>query len=604
LLSTKIEGVFPIHILRILPIPLHCRFSIHELTHRRQSINDRAKLLRSKKPLLQVSSNSAWSMVPPQLASPPQEASLAQRSLTSCEELSLEDNASLMSIGSTEPLLQKMAVEKEPIVATISEKLDEKSLVHDPIRPRGSSLLSQSEQYDTWHLDLAVTQSRLDILEKILPIPTVKLDEWKKRHLANACRYGNEELVRLLLENGADARAREASGSYLMLGRTALHLAALQGNVEIARLLIQCGASVNEIYTGYRTPLHEAASRGNSAIAMLLLQKGAPVDACDESRYRPLHAACMAGSYDVARLLLQRGANIRSVGNDFFQPIHHAAQDGGLPALIALLAANGADLEVQTPFHQRPLQLACKSQGASTVKALIQAGADPNAGVGDKPLQIACKYGTPEVIPVLLEAGADVDFGEGTGTVLELNTPLGRAVYRRHVPIITMLLKRGANTNACNATGFTVLHMIAMDHGIPSTHFNVRERTEEALHILLGHGADSKATDDGGRTVFHYLAKFHISTTVDALHVRNLASQFQNAGAGIDALNYDGDSPLDVAASSLKPGLVQILVENGARAIRPRTFESLAAFERLMRDEKSYDAGRIRRFLRNSNIAA
>jgi len=543
-------------------------------------------------------------MVPPQISRPLKEASLEERPSTSFEERSLEDDVSLMSIGSMEPLLQKWTSEKEPIVATINEQLDEKPPVYDRVRRHGNaqSLPAQVGQYDTWHLDLAAQQGRLDILEMILPIPTVKLDGWKKRQLADACRDGDKRLVRLLLENGADARAREAAGSYLMLGRTALHLAALQGNVEIARLLIQCGASVNEIYTGYRTPLHEAASRGHSSITMLLLQKGATVDACDESRYRPLHAACMAGSYDVARLLLQRGANIHSVGNDFFQPIHHAAQDGGLPALISLLAANGADLEAQTPFHQRPLQLACQSQGASTVKALIQAGADPNAGVGDKPLQIACKSGAPEVVPVLLEAGADVDFGEGIGTGLDLNTPLGRAVYRRHVPIISMLLKRGANTNACNATGFTVLHMIAVDHGIPSTHFNVRERTEEALHILLEHGADSNATDDGGRTVFHYLAKFRISSTVDAMHVRNLASQFLNAGSDIDALNYDGDSPLDVAASTLEPGLVQILVENGARGIRPRTFESLAAFERLVRDEKSYDAGRILRYLRNSNL--
>lgn len=543
-------------------------------------------------------------MVPPQLSRPFREASLEERPLTSFEEPSLEDNVSLMSIGSTEPLLQKLSSEKEFMVATINEKLDKKFPVYDPVisTEETKSPMLRAGQYDTWHLDLAVKQGRLDILEKILPIPTVKVDEWKKYQLANACRDGDERLVRLLLENGADARSREAAGSYLMIGRSALHLAALQGNVEIARLLIQCGASVNEIYTGYRTPLHEAASRGNSAIAMLLLQQGAPADACDESRYRPLHAACMAGSYDVARLLLQRGANIHSVGNDFFQPIHHAAQDGGLPALIALLAANGADLEAQTPFHQRPLQLACKSQGASTVKALIQAGADPNAGAGDKPLQIACKSGAPEVVPVLLEAGADVDFGEGIGTGTELDTPLGRAVYRRHVPIVSMLLKRGANTNACNATGFTVLHMIAMDHGIPSTHFNVRERTEEALHILLEHGADSNAADDGGRTVFHYLARFRISTTVDAMHVRNLASQFLKAGADIDALNYDGDSPLDVAASSLKPGLVQILVENGARGIRPRTFESLAACERLVRDEKSYDAGRIRRYLQNSGL--
>ena len=574
------------------------------LTLRRQSANDRAQLLRSKTPLLQVSGNSAWSMVPPQISHPLKEALLEEHPLNSFEEPSLEDNVSLISIGSTEPLLQKWTSEKEPIIATVNEKLDEKSPIKDAIRRPGNRppQLMRVGQYDTWHLDLAVQQDRLDILEKILPIPTVKLDEWKKLQLADACRDGNERLVRLLLENGADAQARETAESYLMLGRTALHLAALQGNVEIARLLIQCGASVNEIYTGYRTPLHEAASRGHSAITMLLLQKGAPVDACDESRYRPLHAACMAGSYDVARLLLQRGANLHSVGNDFFQPIHHAAQDGGLPALISLLAANGADLEAQTPFQQRPLQLACKSQGASTVKALIQAGADPNAGAGDKPLQIACRSGTPEVVPVLLEAGADVDFGEGKGTGLELDTPLGRAVYRRHVPIISMLLKRGANTNACNAAGFTVLHMIAMDHGIPSTHFNVRERTEEALRILLEHGADSNAIDDGGRTVFHYLAKFRISSSVDAMHVRNLASQFLNAGADIDALNYDGDSPLDVAASSLKPALVQVLVENGARGIKRRTFANLVAFERLVRDEKSYDAGRILRYLRNSNL--
>jgi ankyrin repeat protein len=563
---------------------------LRDLHTNRRSSTDRAKLLRSREPLLQVSDNSSWSMVPPRLPKSP------------------EDRASVSTYRSTDPLLKRVSSEKGSFITSprsiTDENLDEKTALYDgAATPRRSiSALPQRGQADTWHLDLAVQQGRIDIIQNVLRLWVPELDDWKHQQLPKACRDGNEPLVKCLLKNGADARARETPESYLTTGRTALHLAAIQGNLEIAKALIEYGASVNEIYTGYRTPLHEAASRGYAAMTELLLQQGAPVDACDESRYRPIHSACMAGSYDVVKSLLKYGANLNSFGNDKYRPIHHAAQDGGNPELIALLSASGADIEAETPFQYRPLQLACKAEKDLVVSALLKAGADPNGGEDLKPLQLAARSGNTTVVQVLIDAGAEIDFGAGEGSGIELNTPLGIALYSRNLPVIAKLLEAGASVDAANAVGFAPIHMVAMGHSISPTLASVQERRDEALRILLQHNPDCKAADYRGYQVFHYLADSANFVSFDALHVRKLTAQFLNSGADINAIDGNGDSPLDIAAINMKSWLIHIFVESGARALKPSTLRNLAAATHSPKREVSFDATKTLQHLRNFKI--
>jgi ankyrin repeat protein len=117
---------------------------------------------------------------------------------------------------------------------------------------------------------------------------TAKLDEatqdrLKKRvegatALMNAARVDCETCVRLLLEHGADAKARTDAGL------TALHHAAFKGNLVVVRLLLEAGAPVNVADDRGLTPLMMAAnSRSkNFEVVRVLLDRGADIHAKDE----------------------------------------------------------------------------------------------------------------------------------------------------------------------------------------------------------------------------------------------------------------------------------------------------------------------------------
>ncbi|XP_072447349.1 uncharacterized protein [Chiloscyllium punctatum] len=92
-------------------------------------------------------------------------------------------------------------------------------------------------------------------------------------------------------------------------GETKLHEAALKGDVDLLRALIQAGANVNLVdYAGW-TALHEASVAGFHEAVGLLLSAGAHVDCKGLNGVTPLQDAVKGGHFEVVRLLLQHGAD-------------------------------------------------------------------------------------------------------------------------------------------------------------------------------------------------------------------------------------------------------------------------------------------------------
>jgi len=128
-------------------------------------------------------------------------------------------------------------------------------------------------------------------------------------------------------------------------GRTALMFAALVGDVDRVRALLDFGADVNAVTTDKRTPLMHAAqtSNGNGDALMLLLDAGSDVNARDQFGRTALFWAARGADAERIRILIERGG----------------------------------DVNVQGPSNETPLTAAVKSQRPENVSILLEAGADP-----------------------------------------------------------------------------------------------------------------------------------------------------------------------------------------------------------------------------------
>lgn len=120
--------------------------------------------------------------------------------------------------------------------------------------------------------------------------------------LVLAVRDGSLRVVNLLLaQNKTQIEARTKQDE------SALMMAALSGNEELARTLMTKGADVNK--TGW-TPLHYAATKGHIKIIKLLLEKSAYIDAESPNKSTPLMMAAMYGTFDAVKLLIDEGADV------------------------------------------------------------------------------------------------------------------------------------------------------------------------------------------------------------------------------------------------------------------------------------------------------
>lgn len=161
------------------------------------------------------------------------------------------------------------------------------------------------------------------------------------------------------------------------------------------------------------------------------------------------------------------------------------------------------------PTGLPPLHDAAAKGDEAAVKALLAAGADPNATRADDdsaPLHYAAENGHETVVRVLLAAGADPNakekdysFDDYTGGGPRWgHRPLHYAAQNGHEAVVRVLLAAGAdpNVNGPRINGYwTPLHLAAS------------EGLEAVARVLLEAGADPKARDVDGNRPSRYVKK-------------------------------------------------------------------------------------------------
>lgn len=129
-------------------------------------------------------------------------------------------------------------------------------------------------------------------------------DGQKATPLATAARFGQTDAARLLLARGADPDRPTPLGL-----RPLLLACGKRGNLELVRLLVEHGANPHLADNNGWTPLAMAVKSGRTQTTAYLLALGASPDGAPEADYSPLHWAAAENRENDARLLLAAGAN-------------------------------------------------------------------------------------------------------------------------------------------------------------------------------------------------------------------------------------------------------------------------------------------------------
>ncbi|TQV97270.1 G-protein beta WD-40 repeats containing protein [Cordyceps javanica] len=218
-----------------------------------------------------------------------------------------------------------------------------------------------------------------------------------------ACsRKGCQEIVKTLLEEGADANAQ--GGVY---GSALQAASSKEGCLEAVETLLENGADANAQGGHYGHPLQAASRAGYREVVNALIQHGADVNAQGGLHSNALQAASYNGHREVVETLLEKGARVNAQGGRYGNALQVASSNGHREVVETLLE-KGAQVNAQGGFFGNALQAASYHGHREVVETLLEKGAQVNAqgGFYGNALQAASPNGHREVVETLLEKGA------------------------------------------------------------------------------------------------------------------------------------------------------------------------------------------------------
>ena len=309
-----------------------------------------------------------------------------------------------------------------------------------------------------------------------------------------------KEFVMLLIEKGVDVNQKD-SGGYSPLSYALGSKPGSNFDQDLANVLIDHGADINELDADLSTFLAVNVERGNLPVAEYLVGKNAKGDTTDKQGRTPLHVAIQEGNRDIIKLLVESYPNIlHTTDNEGNPPLEYAFQKGNDMVMYVLGLQNVGASDEQMYLKQKgggsdtALHLAVTSGSPKTVEEVIsilikRKNLNTYINFGGaffelSPLQYAFAkikkvLNRHTIIAILIQNGADIKYVGGHGiTTLHLaayvgddyyveyclnadlgvnpidiygDTPLHNAALKGHIKTVSLLLKKGADRNIKNS---------------------------------------------------------------------------------------------------------------------------------------------------------
>lgn len=246
-------------------------------------------------------------------------------------------------------------------------------------------------------------QSAMSLAVKSGDINTVRvliesgyaIDNTVDRFLHDAAAMNRLDLIKILCLGYADIDMNSVDSK----GRIPLHLAAIQGNLELLQFLVSVGSDADAGDDKGWTPLHYAAAEGHTEAVGILLdyttfakyvltrEGKSPYDLAGDNNNSDLydmlhfrdelHRAARLDDVQEMKNLLSKGANVNSRDQNGWTPLHRAAFKGGIET-VKLLLSHGAQIDLVDDIGYSPLHLAVEGAHSQVALHLIANGARSN----------------------------------------------------------------------------------------------------------------------------------------------------------------------------------------------------------------------------------
>lgn len=338
-----------------------------------------------------------------------------------------------------------------------------------------------------------------------------------------------------------------------------LKTAVREGNEDkVSNILSYLGVNYFKCHLAEsQTLLSESLTRGHSDIAKLLLEYGAAVNNLFGSQ-SPFHLACITGNIEMVHLLLQEeevDINARDFRGE--TPLQYVMNLSRIKTYISQIFDKSNDV-----LYKDQINSYCMKVSVEIGQILLDHGANINLFDACKatPLHIACETGNLDGVKLLLKYNADITLRNVSGKTA-VHYCIERGSHHLHcADIIKLLVAKGFIVNTADIYGWTPLHC-AVDRGsgnrvIPAPFDCSRLiRSIEITKYLLDNGACTSMKDFRGETPLHLAVK-----TENLEKVQLILNRYPD----IDARDEKGETALYKAHRSRNTDITKLLLKYGA----------------------------------------
>jgi ankyrin repeat protein len=411
-------------------------------------------------------------------------------------------------------------------ISTFFQRID--SLYVETLSDEAGSMETDEVQSVRMLTPLAIAVQHNNIVEvRKLLLQQVELNEFLLTGLtalllaADLCL---EDICKMLLLAGANPSSTDPRGY------TALHFAVDSSHsspsvqfISVLSMMVPVNAMTSE----GKTALSLAVGKNRFEVAKVLIEKGATITVLDNSGKTLLHIAAENGSCEIFRLLAEQALKKMALTaslDTVMMPMHIAAKNGHAEFVRYLVGKNFYSAAAKDREGRSALHLATAESHWEIVEILLDSNWDIDDSMlvtSRKCLHLVSDNGSIEGVKLFLRRGADPNVIDS-----QLWTPLHYAVSANHLVVVKILLDANANIYMKNLQEMTPA-MLAQREGsskeISEIFSNgVAEQAEEAEPMMMETMDAAETSFDWGLQQTQHRKSFLVHLHLDNLQL-NLA---------------------------------------------------------------------------------